>query len=975
VAVGAASGLAGCPGSEGLTSPAATPVVLSPDGQQILDLSAFEIEELTRTVSPADIGEVTLTSYLAVHGQPKEHEQPLPVQFGVPESAAHALGILAMPNPDALGQNLNPLAEQPFREVLLGERGRQFLSQSGVVDTPEFEWTTEPSQLNTEEIELLGTATTVKSFHGIAADDDDSRTIMANLARVENEGSVVLVGDFLWRATPSEPLDERTECTDDFCQISSQDVSRVLGRFVGTGPHVSSCPQLADQLDADIGTLCFNEPPDIGPLPTIGITDARVVQQVEKTQVEGTGSPVRVYHQEKPNPPQLVEGENSAVVFEFDTLENLNRMQRPLRIAVFSGTSASNTQYQRAGTIEFSKTDLQDIKGGSEHTIAALHRLSTNGSGNGNPVFELDTGDVKISPVIQPLQVTSGVSTTLSVPSNRIRSLDTLRVGFVVFRDSPPTPSSIQGINTNVGNVPQDPGERYGQWNGSNASDNGMPRAPRRTFESATEYLQRAYPGDVATYLLDPSNPFAASGLSLLGLPDDMTRAMQFLNNEVMFNTSNPANIGTVRPDGQNRSNILSQIGRFGFHVVVGIVPSIAPNNSNATGYFDFHEQDASGQAYLPGMAVGLGGASPSGPDRGASTTAAQEVGHYFQDYLARNYLDPRSRHPMAQRRNSPNPFQAGPAPSGPNNVGRTLDKLHARHQDSENKGISGTDGPGVVSFAYDLDGGFTNLQRFSNPNGNFSVDGPGYNSNNPTSSIEGVESYMSYTGDDGQSWADERIHNRLINTASDGWSVPTMGGSNAKKFMVSATGTVTEDGGVQYERVTALRGIERYPDHEEHPVEVALLGPDEEVLVRANVRANLVITHSNGDLPAFPAFQLPFEQRGVRVRTTYDGTTTFMNPIDRSVRDAIGRVPENGFTGEPAPAREEINGVLDEVATLMEQGAYRDAATVMDGTVRTRIRNALGEYDSALGERTRSEMTALVDRMVERLEAAGEAG
>lgn len=931
----------------------------------MLDLSAFEIEESTRTVSPADLGEVTLTSYLAVHGRPKEHDQPLPVRFGVPEAGAHALGILAMPNPDALGQNLNPLAEQPFRELLLGERGRQFLSQSGVVDTPEFEWTTEPTSLETREIELLGTATTAESYHGIATDGDDSRTIMANLARVENEGDVVLVGEFLWRATPSEPLDEQTECADDRCQISNDALSRVLGRWAGVGPQINRCLELAKRTNADISTLCGddspdgNEIPDTGPVPTFGITDARVVQHVEKTRVEGTGSPTRVYHQEKPNPPQLVEGENSAVVFEFDTLENLNQMRRPLRIAVFSGTSASNRRYQREGTIEFSQNDLQDIKSGQEHTIAALHRLSNNGSGNGNPVFELETGDVKLTPVLQPLRDTSGVSTTLSVGSSRMRSLDTLRVGFVVFSDSPPK-------------LWEDPGERYGQWNGSNASDNGMPRAPRRTFESATEYLQRAYPGDVATYLLDPSNPFAANGVSLLGLPDDMTRAMQFLNNEVIFNTSNPANIGTVRPDGQNRSQFINDINTFGFHIVVGIVPRIAPNNSNATGYFDFHNQDAAGQAYLPGMAVGVGGASASGNDRNASTTAAQEVGHYFQDYLARNYLDPGPRHPMAQRRDGPSPFQAGPAPSGPNGVGRTLDKLHARHQNSQNEGISGTDGPGVVSFAYDLEGGFANLQRFSNPNGNFSVDGPGYNSSNPTSSIEGVESYMSYTKDDGQSWADERIHNRLIRTAADGWSVPTMGGGNARKFMVSGTGRVTDDGGVQYQQVTALRGIERYPDHEDFPVKVTLVGPDDEMLARANVRGRFVITHSHGELPAFPAFQLPFEQRGVRVRTTYDGTTTFMNPIERSVRDAVGRVPAEGFTGEAASARDEIDEALDEVATLMEQGAYRDAAAVMDGTVRTRIRNAMNEYDAGLGQRTRSSMLDLVDRMVERLETVG---
>lgn len=970
LAAGTTAGLAGCPGTGGLTSASATPVVLYPGGQELFGVSAFRIEEETKTVSPADLGEVSLTSYLAVHGKPKEHEQSIPMRFGVSEPGAHALGILAMPAPSALGRELNPLAEQPLGEILTSERGRRFLDQTEAVDTPEFEWTRGPSRVGRREVEFMESAATAESYYGVATDDDDSRTVLATLARVEHEGDVVLVGEFLWRQTPSKPLDADAECTDSLCQIPEETLEAIAKRFASGGPYISSCPGLATQVGADISTVCSGTGvPDTGPHPKFGIKNARVVQHVENTDVEGTGSPRRVFHEEPD--PDLVKGENTAVVFEFDTLEHLGKMfkPQPLEIDIYSGAPSSNAKYENEGTVEIGQSDLQKIKNQGHDTVAVLHRVSNDGkNGNDLPVFDLETGEIKVSPntSAHPGYQTTGVSKTISVSSKRIRDLEPLKVGFIPVRDTPTADGLFQTTS-------KSPGDRYG-------NNNGMPRDPLRTFESETEYLQRVYPGDVVTYL-HQNKPFPGTADSNDAIRSEMGKVKEALNNIATGGTLQKSNFpsgGTLRLDGTKRSKMVNAIKNSGFDATVAIVPGVAVNNSGVGDYYEFHGKPAGwvGLAFGSGQAVSTVGVNPSsGNDQGVSSTVAQEVGHFFQD----NYLQPtyqnKPDHPMAQRRDPSGLFHKTVN-------GKPLDKSHARHKNSNNDGVSSTDVPGVVSVAYDLEGGFANMQHYRNSAGNFTAHGPGATydcgdkdgcQSNPTGTIEQVPSYMSYTGQDAKVWADARIHQQLIETGvGKRWDAGLFGSGNAN-YMVAAKGSVSEDGGVEYGAVRALRGVERYVDGEDNPVEVSLQGPDGESLASARVPVKIYPTHGHaGDTaPKAPSFLLPFEMRGVRVRTTYQGQTTFMNPIVRSVRDAVERVPERGFASDSRQPRERILEALDEVAALMQRGSFAEAATVMDGRVRTRVSDAVVEYDARLDQRTPQALNSLIDRMVERLEAA----
>ena len=120
-------------------------------------------------------------------------------------------------------------------------------------------------------------------------------------------------------------------------------------------------------------------------------------------------------------------------------------------------------------------------------------------------------------------------------------------------------------------------------------------------------------------------------------------------------------------------------------------------------------------------------------------------------------------------------------------------------------------------------------------------------------------------------------------------------------------------------------------------------------------------------------AFRLPFHERGVRVRTTHESGETAMNPVDRCVRDAVRRVPEEGFDGPAADARAAVGAALDGVAAAMAEGRYGAAADAMGGPVRERARESVVGYEAALGEPTVETLLPLIDEMTDRLRGLAE--
>lgn len=962
--IGTATGLAGCSDVLGGDREyRATPVVLDAAGQRRLGLEELHIDEQVETVSPSEeVGEVEMTSYQAVHRRTADHDPP--VRFDSPDPAARAVGTLAMPSPEVLGETLNPLATEPFEELLVGERGRQLVQETGAVDSPDFTWEQEPTRIDTEPVELLGTEEEAQQFLGIAVEEGTQgsgagrttqnrpTTMVMNLVRVQPGEDVVMLGEFIWRTTPPSPVDVDGPCVDGFCQFLEPEQLDMWRRFKES--------VIRGAIECDIDTmgasgttgpdrveLCpvGGSSGDSAPIPTVSVTNARLVQHVEKTVVKEPGeSPI---HTE--DDPDLVEGEKTAVVFDLESIEHLDEMDDPLEIEL--DLRQSPRRLESIGTFQLSESELRDIDGSGEHTISVLH---DNGD---NPVFDLDTydDDDDYDPYADKAQVVLSEANVefeqFSVivdkddgivgQSREVVEVDPLRVGFVALID------------------PED-GDRYG-------NNNGWPRNVLRSFDSATEYLQRSFPGDVVTYLQaltvikggsEQTGLFKRNCEDTCVIFKDMKFSKNYLNNQAT-DSSFPKR-GTLRLDGLNRSTVENDIRNNGFDVVVVIVPGVATQNDGASDYYDYFDKGASGLAFDdPAAAVSAEGVAPRGDDQSFSKTVAHEVGHYFQD----DYRGP-SGDPMAQRRDDDDDDNQ---PTGPS--GNPLDPAHARNQNSNR--VAGDDAPGVISTAYDLVDGFANLQRFDNPNGSFSVDGP----SSSAISIGQVESYMSYTPRPAQAWADARIHQQLIDSQ---WNASGTSGSGNPGYMLSATGGVGEDGKILYGEVVAMGGIEEYTDREEAPVLVELLADDGRVLESARVPLEISPTHDGrgrtGESVRAPSFSLPFHEEGVEVRTSFD-RPSFMNPIVRSVGDAVGRVPTEGIRGdrEPETARESVDEELDAVAAAMEAGDYERAAERMGGPVRDRILSVVGEYEAALNEPTVEELMALVDEMVRRLQVVAE--
>gem|GEM_PF-3938563 len=930
----AASGVAGVgalAGCSGVTSQTfeATPVVLASPGQELLGLTEFDLVELTKTNSVADVGELTLTSYLSVHSSPSEGDPPY--RFGRSAPGFHYVGALATPAPDVVGEWVNPVASKPLVDLLTGTLGRQLLQQTGVVDASTVEWVRPPTEVGTTDGRLLDEPMEAKSFMGVVdGGDAGPSTLLMNLTRVVTGGDAVVVGEFMRRLTPPEPLDVDGSTLDDLHQFLRPRQVDMWRRYRRGLKQIIQCRELATPGGSI--EVCENGG-DTGPplvIPSVSIENARLVQHVENTVVKTKLDRKPTYSEPDPH---LVKGENTAAVFEFDTLEHLDALTGPLEIQVSHGKQGAPPS--AVLSFEIPKRDLKRIKGG-EDTISALHRLANDGStDNDNPVFEL-TDDAEVELTTKNF---SGVGFDERItPSKKVVDVDPLHVGFVPLQD-------------------KKRGARYGDGR-------GLPKSIRRSFESATEYLQRAYPGNVvsAGYL-----SHAVVGGTTLFQPKgdhavvkDMKRARRLLNRSAT-DPSYPSgsspfpNDWVLRTDGMSRSTVVDEIKRHGFDVVVVIVPEDVKSNPGATDYYSYHDMDCSGVTWgNPSAAVSIRGATAAGSDRLISQTVAQEVGHKFQS----GYRGP-TGDPMAQRRNDKEDHHQLKVNGVP------IDPAHARHQTSTM--WNGVDFPGVISTAYDLKDSFANVQSFRNPAGSFTVTGP----NRGATSVGKVPSYMSYSPHTGKTWADARIHQQLIDC---GWVPPGTSGGGNSAYMLSASGAVTEDGTVRYDDVSAAPGVERYTDVDGAPVVVELLDPAEEVLARSRVPVEFRGSHplgvNVGPRVAMPSFDLPFADAGVRVRTTHDGATSHMNPIARSVRDAVRRVPEAGFEGEPAADRDSIFEALDRMATAMDHAQYGEAAAVMAGPVRERIQGRVVEYEFLLGQPTVETLTALADEMTRRLRA-----
>ena len=150
---------------------------------------------------------VAMTSHLVTYG----HELA---------NGSINLGFLSTPNPTALGQGVNPVADASFSEILSGDVGgrlgdRADLDLAGAVD-----WWRSPEVVGSFEVTMMGEETTAEALAGVEVDSSprpdgrETRDLVMNLvSRVARDDEVVIA--VLGTSTPVITDSERNSIVLD----------------------------------------------------------------------------------------------------------------------------------------------------------------------------------------------------------------------------------------------------------------------------------------------------------------------------------------------------------------------------------------------------------------------------------------------------------------------------------------------------------------------------------------------------------------------------------------------------------------------------------------------------------------------------------------------------------------------------------------------------------------------------------------
>lgn len=690
-------------------------------------------------------------------------------------------------------------------------------------------------------------------------------------------------------------------------------------------------------------------PSPSGPTPDLTLKDVRVVQKVEDSALTNASGSL-------PDPP-VVAGENATVLFDVDITDPGNL---PETVGLVVSSTPDNTEMPVVANLH--RDDLRAIDDGADAAAVFHERARAGGTADSLPVFEVG-GNISSLEVELTNAGVSGDSVTLRAGPNADFELATLsnplRVGFIHVEDPGATNSprfTRQEVQGNDRTYTTDV-----DWGDANGEARNYDRSVRSSFE----YLRRSYPGDVVAYKHPKSKPLvgvipenfdpeSADDDSVRdewdwGAGVDGWRARDVLN-KIRGRGSFPVSGSEILTSGgisrQQAINTMDADKGGKFDVRVMICPrGTASGNTN---YFAAHDMGAVGYHWGTKMAVGSLEAEQanSGPsDLGHATTTAQEIGHRFAWAI----------YSGGYRRNN-------------------SDTTHANAS--------------LKSVGYDLTGGtFTLVTDPDVQDGSFSVGGPATSGGKRVRSK--YPSYMSYAG--GDEWADSKVHRSLVSDdfdrnpsirASGGAMGDGLSGASQERGTVQPVLElfgILDDDRIRFEELTVRDDVPQDADggdleergaDEAEPVDVAVRGPGGERLAGATVPDRLQGTH--GDRPhGYVTASLPFPMLGVALAVERGDVSTRLNAVTRPVRDAVGRVPEEGLRGEETRAR--LAGALDEVEAAMAEGQYAAAATMLDEEVGGLLSDAVADYEGSAGDPTREDLLGLVGRLTDRLQFVAE--
>ena len=931
--------LAGC--NEQLpTSFEATPAGFSEEGMQLAGYEAATRREQTAERSPSAAGlsvDVTVTSYLTT--------------YGVEDAKTVVGGVLATPEIRLQGQRFNPLATDSLASIVESDRAKRLLVKLDVVGE-EAGWAEPPTAIEGPgTATMLGSDVEVERFSGraVGPNDDDATAVVITVARTTSEGDAV-IGLVVQYAPLSElRTDERRRRLPDVTidGVDTEGGEEPTADDEATESEGSETPFGAAFLDR-VGELSLDlfetvtprSPEEIGTLAGITVEDPRLVQVVDETEVRNLSNS-RTF-----SPPRhdLVEEMPTTALFDIDVRDRSLLPKQVTFEVRFVHSWGSHMSH-----VTFERSEIEDILDGSD-----IRGYFDNGS--------RDDDWSKMLPVVPLDDELERVEVTAEAAGGPV--YDTV----TITADSDWTTTSKRVLNVGVWDV-RDPekGSNYGSSNGFASESSSM-------AWSVFEYLKRTFPGAVRLWQY-------SGGLSLDGhkkwLPkspnSDFRRARRGLDKAVAGNNSanfpddgrffryatGTSNSTTKLTPKQARQRDVRAVEKYGFDVTLLIVPSNHSSNNGGVEYYTYHNRSVDG--LFPGyrgMAVSTVDPGDSRPMHFSAWIAAQEISHYVSEQPYRPHVE------MAQR---------DADGSDGTYKGAHVDFDHARHEHSDNDDDGTKDAPGVTAVGYDLtDGRFKLVQGYSfGQFGRFSperIHRSGVDSHYVPLSMS---SYMSY--DNSKTWTDAIIRQRLVESAYAFQGSDTtnagVGARPTKTALLDAAGLPTDGGGVEFYDVDAYEGYPQRSMETGDDAEVELVTSAGEAVVTATVPSSRRETHT-GETTEHVVFRLPFPERVVEFRTRLDGVETRVNPITRSVRDAVGRVPDRGLRTSPAAAAETFGAALDRVGAAMDEGLYTTAAERMESEVRPLVdRHVRAEFDATMDDPTRQQLTDLVDRMAGRLD------
>lgn len=649
------------------------------------------------------------------------------------------------------------------------------------------------------------------------------------------------------------------------------------------------------------------------PWEDLTVEDLRLVQTVANTRVEDPAG--NVSHEV--DDPDLVAAENAAPVFGLSSTGSLSAA-KPMHAIV--ETDVEN----RSGRLrsKLSGTDLADLGAPSNDPAAVLHEFAGGRRSENDPVvFDLATDHDSVTVSARAPSGYRYDSDTITEGTDyEVTTVDPLRVGFISVTDP-------------------EHGGNYGD-------SNGRATNYQRTVDVSLQYLHRTYPGPLYAYRHDTDIAGHRKGLFGRGEFLDFGDAQSDL--EAAANASSFPSGGEVWGFGASAAAAENAISGSGFDAWVLVVPN---------GYWDHHGQDVDGLA--PGRADRAVGTVEQGfgeTDQWIAHVVAQEVGHHFVE-KPYEIAGPNGNYPLGQRDDENTDKEIT------GNLVGDVDTDHARHQESSlDDSTSGKDDPGVVSEAFDLtDGTFTLVEFFTiNRNSLSPRDSVG-------TSAGSLESFMSYSG--ARTWTDAVIHGELVDS---GWSGAPLVGP-----IFSGTGRVEDDDTVSFASMRTLeRGKALTEDTDDGDVLVEMVAPDGEVLASRRVTDSSEGHHGDDEYEGIVSFQFEFPAATATLRVTHgveSTTETTTNPVVSVLRDAVDRIPDEGYVVAPADSRGTLQAELDEVAAAMDDGEYsaaNDRLAEFDERASTMVRD---DYGALANQPTRTALLELSGRMAARIETLTE--